>query len=138
MILVGELRMAADERQKISPVDHHQLTFRDRDGVRGARMSVEQRDLAEDAAFVDEVENRILAFGGRNADFHRAAADGEHALSWFAFCEYCRAALDLLHFRISAQSLDDFGGKPGEQRVVPENCFPVEDAAFGLAVLLAR
>src|SRR6185295_3424149 len=130
--------LLAHQREKVAPIDRDQLTVGHRDGVSGARLTVEQRNLAENLTLVDEVEHGLAAIERGHADFHDARADGEQARARVILREDRRAALDLPDCRATAQAFDNLWSKAAEQRMLAKlgdllrrglHCAPCEDDA---------
>src|SRR6266540_4877431 len=74
--LEHHVRLAAEKRNEIAPLDDDELAVGHGGGIGGARAAVEQGDFAEHLALAKYVEHDVLALGGRDADFD---APGKHA-----------------------------------------------------------
>jgi hypothetical protein len=61
--LERDLRLGVNKGEKVPPVDRHQLAIRHGDGIGGARLAIEERDLAEHVAFIQQIEHRLASAG---------------------------------------------------------------------------
>jgi hypothetical protein len=72
-------RPALKQRQERAPRHDKQLAIGHRRGVGGALLAVEQRDLAEEIAFVHDRQHHLPAVPRRRADHDPALQHGHHA-----------------------------------------------------------
>ncbi len=109
--------IVAHQRNEIAPLDHQQFAVGLRDRVGGARLPVEQRDLAENLAVLDQVEHCVLARRGGRGHLHGAAAHRKQRVAGIALGEDDLAARDLAHLRVGGDVLQHVRRKLCEQRI---------------------
>src|SRR5262249_4021498 len=93
------------EAQEIAALDYHQLAVSHRDRVGSPRMAIEQRDLAEHFARLQQVERRLAAADRRYSDLHRSSADREQRRARIAFGEDGGAPRHSAQMRVGCELL---------------------------------
>src|SRR3954449_2860016 len=112
-----DVGLTAQQREQVAPLDDEQAAIRVRDRVGGARLSVEQRDLAENLALANEVEDRVLAVRRRRRDLHDPLANRKQTSSRIAFGKDDRLAFNAAGRRIGAKMSANIGSELPKQRV---------------------
>src|SRR5262249_48496352 len=118
--LEHHVRLTAQERNEIAPLDDDELAVGHGGRVRGARAAVEQGDFPENIALAKDVEHDVLAVGGSDADFHRAGEHAHEPGSRVAFGEDGRPARRPPRLHVRAEVLDHAGRKIAKQRMAAE------------------
>jgi hypothetical protein len=112
--LERDIRLRAQERNEIAPVDHHQLGVIHGYGIGRARAPVEEGDLAEYFPGVDDVEHGFAAVGGGDADLHRPPQHRHQAGARIAFGKNGGGPPHRAAGHVSAEVLDHSGRKFAE------------------------
>ena len=107
-------RLAAHEGNEFAPVNGEQLAIAVGRGVGRPRLPVEQRDFTENLAGADQVQDRIAAIGRGDADFYRAADDGDQAHARVSLGEDRGSPLQRGVLGVAAKLLERLGFEIGE------------------------
>ena len=110
------VRMVAQERHEIAPLDDNKLAVGHGGGIRGARPAVKQGDLTENLTLAKDVEHDVLALGRGNTHLD---ASGEHSHqpgAWVSFREYRGAPRHLPRLHIRPEMFDHRGREDPETR----------------------
>ncbi len=122
--LDGEGRLLGEDGDEVAAVEGEELAAGHRRRVRGARLAVEEGDLAENVVGADEVEDDLAAVVGGHADLHEPRDDGEEP----------RARRALAENPVSGRMRDE-AGMGGEaldrrRRGIPEELVPDENRSL--------
>src|SRR5581483_3644076 len=124
--LHGELGPRREQRDEVAAIDQHQRAFGQRLRVGGSLTAIEQRNLAEDFAGLDQIEDRVLAVDRAVADPDGAGEDREKAVAGIATRKDRGARGKCLGMRVRREPIDRFRAELPKQRMGAENLTLVE------------
>src|SRR6185312_15786871 len=114
------------QRDKVTPLNNHQLTIVDSDRIGAALSTVQKRDFAEEFPWNDQIKDCVLALFGWRADPDRAGPHGVKARADVALVKYGGALLDFLRYHARRQLFDDRVAKILEERMVAQRRMPAK------------
>ena len=112
-----KMRLALEISQELIPGQHEQLGFLRGDRIGRARPAVEQRDLAEQVAGAEHVDDQTLAALGAAFDADLPAANAVERVADVALDEQHLAGRELPPLTERRDDFDRIRPQPGEQRV---------------------
>ena len=115
-----DLRALSEKGDELPPFEYQQLAVLHGAGVGGARTPVEQRDLAEDLAGLDDVQRDLFAVRGGNGDFHAAGHHRHEAAAGISLGKDRGAFFRMHDPRITREAIKVLGREAGEKRMSRE------------------
>ena len=122
--------MALQERHEIAPFEHHKLRLSQGHGIGGAVGAIQQGDLADHLAGIDQVQDQLLAVLGVAADLHPATHHDHHVGAGITLAEQDRACLMADQPHVCDQTVELVRRQPAEQRQVGQQR-PLIDGCVG-------
>jgi hypothetical protein len=119
------VRMVAQERHEIAPLDDNKLAVGHGGGIRGARPAVKQGDLTENLTLAKDVEHDVLALGRGNTHLDASGEYSHQPGAWVSFREYRGAPRHLPRLHIRPEMFDHRGRKILKQGMIAEQGQPV-------------
>lgn len=107
-------RLAAHERNELAPVNDEQLAIGVGGGIGRPRQAVEQRDLPEYLAGLDQVQNRVATIRRRDADLDRARDHRNQAGAGIALGKDRRPTLQRDVLGVAAELIECLGLEIGK------------------------
>jgi hypothetical protein len=108
--------VALQERDEITPLEHQQLGLGQGHRIGGAIGAIEQGDLADHLARVDQVQHQLLAILGVAADLHPATHHDHHVGARIALAKQHRTRRMADQPHVRDQPVQLLRLQPAEQR----------------------
>ena len=114
-------RLSLHKGDEFAPVDDEEFAIAVCNGVGGAGLSVEQRDLAENFPRPNDIEDRVAAIRRGNAHLHRTRNDRVQAVAGIPLGEQRGSPLERGVFGVTAELLESFRLEVGKNRVLAQD-----------------